>query len=227
MAKQLSHNSVRLLLALSFSSLVSFGFFIGRFLATGSTDYWFLVWNLALAWIPVGLSLWLLARLRRHRWLTPANIILSFLWLGFLPNTFYIASDIIHLQDSGQIGMLYDLVMLLSFTFSGFILGYLSLFKIHQRLKKTLSPLYSGLVVAIVLALCSFAIYLGRYLRWNSWDVLINPAGVIFDVSEPFISPSSHPQVFTTSLMFFVLLGSIYAVAYQLIKIARSSSSDL
>jgi uncharacterized membrane protein len=83
------------------------------------------------------------------------------------------------------------------------------------------------MMVAVVLLLCSFAIYLGRYLRWNSWDVLINPAGIIFDVSEPFISPTSHPQAFTTTLMFFVLLGSIYAVIYRLIQIARASSHDL
>jgi uncharacterized membrane protein len=74
-----------------------------------------------------------------------------------------------------------------------------------------------------VLLLCSFAIYLGRYLRWNSWDVLFNPAGLVFDVSEPFINPTSHPQVFTTTLMFFVLLASIYIVCYQLVALAREA----
>jgi uncharacterized membrane protein len=64
---------------------------------------------------------------------------------------------------------------------------------------------------------------MGRYLRWNSWDVLFNPAGLIFDVSEPFVNPAGHPQVFTTTLMFFVLLGSIYAVGYQLVSLAREA----
>jgi uncharacterized membrane protein len=218
------HQLGRVLIA---SSLVSLLFYAGRVAVTTSFDYWFMSWNLFLAWVPLGFAAWLLHRLKTSAWKTPGNIILTLLWLGFLPNTFYIASDIIHLQPANHISVLYDVVMMLSFTFNGFLLGYLSLFRVHRQLRRRFSPRQSQLMVAVVLLLCSFAIYLGRYLRWNSWDVLINPAGIIFDVSEPFISPTSHPQAFTTTLMFFVLLGSIYAVIYRLIQIARASSHDL
>lgn len=220
-------NRRRLLYTLAFSSLISLGLFAGRVMATGSYNYWFMAWNLLLAWLPLGFGWWLIRHLQDNAWLEWGSILLALLWLGFLPNTFYIASDIIHLQVNDSISLLYDIVMLLSFTFNGFVLGYLSLFSVHRRVRKGVGARLSNLFVATVLLLCSFAIYLGRYLRWNSWDVLINPAGIIFDISEPFINPRSHPQAFTTTLMFFVLIGSIYAVIYNLAKIAKDSHGDL
>lgn len=211
-------------LTLGLSSAISLVLFIGRVVATNQPTYWFLVWNLFLAWVPLGFAWWLIARLNRTPWLSLANILLSLLWLGFLPNAFYISSDLIHLaRHTGSVSLLYDVVMFLSFTFNGFLLGFLSLFGIQAQLKKRVSGHTAGSLVAVVLVLCSFAIYLGRYLRWNSWDIVVSPAGLIFDVSDPFINPGNHPQVFTTTLMFFVLLGSIYLICYQLVAIAKQN----
>ncbi len=213
----------QLLVTLGLSSAVSVALFAGRVFATHQPTFWFLVWNLFLGWLPLVFAWWLVARLQTKPWLSFGSILLTFLWLGFLPNAFYIASDIIHIAAVAPTNLLYDVVMLLSFTFNGFILGYLSLYAIHGELKKRLTGRGAAIVVAGVLLLCSFAIYLGRYLRWNSWDILVNPTGLIFDVSEPFINPSGHPQVFTTTLMFFILLGSVYAVSYQLVRIAKQN----
>jgi uncharacterized membrane protein len=213
----------QLLVTLGLSSAVSLGLLAGRIFATQHYTYWFLAWNLVLAWVPLGLAWWLIARIRTTPWLSFGNLLLTVVWLGFLPNAFYIASDIIHLTETANISLLYDVVMFLSFTFNGFVLGYLGLYGIHQSLKKRLSWQMSYGIITGVLLLCSFAIYLGRYLRWNSWDILINPAGLIFDVSEPFINPSDHPQVFTTTAMVFVLLISFYAVSYHLVTLARQN----
>lgn len=215
----------QLLITLGLSSAVSLGLLVARFIATQQTTYWFLAWNLVLAWVPLGLAWWLIARLRTTPWLNFWNLLLTVLWLGFLPNAFYIASDIIHLTETGNISILYDVVMFLSFTFNGFVLGYLGLYGIHQQLQKRLGRQASYTVAAGVLLLCSFAIYLGRYLRWNSWDILVNPAGLIFDVSEPFVNPSNYPRAFTTTAMVFVLLMSVYAVSYQLVKLAKHNQA--
>ncbi|HSX23761.1 MAG TPA: DUF1361 domain-containing protein, partial [Candidatus Saccharimonadales bacterium] len=74
---------------------------------------------------------------------------------------------------------------------------------------------YGIVVITCVFALISFAIYLGRSLRWNTWDLLVNPAGLLFDISERVLHPLSHPQVFVTTLTFFVLLTSIYLVVWN------------
>ncbi len=213
----------RLLVVLLLSTSVSVALLLVRMFSTGTSDYWFLAWNLLLAWIPLGFSCWLVLRLKTTAWLAWPNLLLTVLWLGFLPNAFYIVSDLIHVQATGDISILFDVVMMVSFIWNGFVLGYLSLYLVHRQLRRRLAPIQADGLVALALLLCSFAIYLGRYLRWNSWDVLVNPAGVIFDVSEPFINPASNPQAFTTTLMFFVLLGSIYIVGYQLITILRTT----
>jgi uncharacterized membrane protein len=85
----------------------------------------------------------------------------------------------------------------------------------HRLLLSRLSRHTSHSIIAVVLLVCSFAIYLGRDLRWNSWDALLHPAGILFDVSDPIFSPSTHHDAFTTTLMFFILLGAIYIVAWQ------------
>lgn len=203
--------------ALLLSNLVSILLFGLRVIATRNTAYWFLFWNLLLGWTPV-LFVWLLlAVLRRHSWREPLPVVLTLLWLGFLPNSFYLMSDLIHLQNTGDIGVLFDVVLFLSCIWNGLVAGMLSIVWVHQALIKRKSKVAAAGLVGGVLAVTSFAIYLGRTLRWNSWDVLINPAGLLFDVSERVINPLAHPQVLVTTLTFFVLLSSIYLVVWQFI----------
>jgi uncharacterized membrane protein len=120
------------------------------------------------------------------------------------------------LQSSGEVGLLYDTAMISSFVINGLLLGYISLFVVHQILKKYLTRREAYLLAQFTLLLCSFAIYLGRYLRWNTWDIIINPAGLIFDVSDRIINPASHTHTFVITLTFFVVLGSVYGVVYRL-----------
>jgi uncharacterized membrane protein len=213
--------SGRLLYALGFSSAVSVFLFVSRAVHYDTHAYWFLNWNLFLAWLPL-LFAWQLYRWTQTRpWLSWQGIVLTILWLGFLPNSFYLTSDLIHLQSTAVINVLYDTVMLLSFALNGLILGYISLYLVHSQLVKRIRPRAASITVAGVLLLCSFAIYLGRYLRWSSWDVIINPAGILFDVSDRIINPVSHPQTFVTTATFFLLLGSLYLVIWEMTEFLK------
>lgn len=212
----------RVVLALGFSSSVSILLFVVRAIRYDSLDYWFLSWNLFLAWLPL-LFAWQLHKwLKNKPWLSWQAMVLTFLWLGFLPNSFYISSDLIHLPFFSVGTILYDVVLLLSFSINGYLLGFFSVLIFHRALLKRLRLRSAHLLIAGILLLCSFAIYLGRYLRWNTWDVLINPAGLLFDVSDRLLNPSSHPQTFVTTLSFFALLGSIYVVVWQMVRAADS-----
>lgn len=203
------------------SSLVSVGFFLWGAQRNHSFVYWYLVWNLFLAWLPL-LLVWLLLKLLKHKsWSSWPGIGLSLLWLGFLPNSFYLVSDYIHLESVRRVDILFDSVMITSFVCNGLILGFISLYLLHLELRKRLPPANAARAVAAVLLLCSFAIYLGRDLRWNTWDIFINPAGIIFDVSDRFINPDGHPQMFITTATFFVLLGTLYFVMWQIIQALR------
>ncbi len=184
--------------------------------------YYFLFWNLALAWIPLGFALWLRQRLRATAWVSPGNILLTLLWLGFLPNSFYMLSDLIHLTNTGEISVLFDAVLLFSFIFNGFVSGFMSLYILHSALIKRIRASIAHGIVATIILLCSFAIYLGRSLNWNTWDIIDRPAGLLFDVSERIINPIAHPQAFVTTATFFLLIGSVYLVIWQIIGVLRS-----
>jgi uncharacterized membrane protein len=205
--------------ALLLSNAVSVGLFGIRLLATGSTHYWFLFWNLLLAWVPVLLAWLLKNRLTQDSWWRPLPVLLTGAWLGFLPNSFYLMSDLIHLQSTGDIGVLFDVVLFLSCIWNGVVAGMLSLVWVHNDIRQRLSAGYAAWLMAAILAATSFAIYLGRALRWNTWDTLINPSGILFDVSERVVNPLAHPQIFVTTLTFFLLLGSMYRVIWAYVQL--------
>lgn len=213
---------VRLLSVLGLLSLVSIGFYIGSVISSHNLTYWYLIWNLFLAWLPL-FFVWILIKyLRHHSWSGWGGTILSLLWFIFLPNSFYIVSDFIHLGDIGQLNVQYDAVMFLMFALSGLMLGYVSLYMVHQLLLRRLKRSTCHALIALVLLLCSYAIYLGRDLRWNSWDAFLHPAGVIFSLSDPLINPSTHHDAFTTTLTFFVLLCTLYVAGWQSLRVFRS-----
>jgi len=183
--------------------------------ANRSLEFAYMIWNLFLAWIPLLLSLALVRLLRRRLWSSWEALGLTLLWLLFLPNSFYMISDFIHIQDVLRHNLLYDVVMFTAFILTAVFVGFSSLYIVHAELRKRLSLRSSSIVTAIVLFMCSFAIYLGRELRWNSWDVFTNPAGILFDVSDHLIHPLQSGDMFTTTVSFFVLLGSLYVVGWQ------------
>lgn len=207
-----------LLRALLVSNALSLLLLAARMLSTGSTRFWYMTWNLLLAWLPVMFAYFCTKRHVAKGKLGLGVVLLAILWLGFLPNSFYLLSDLIHLRPTGQISVLYDAVMLGSFIFNGFIAGYMSVYIMHKHLLRFSQEMVAAVLICVVFLLCGFAVYLGRTLRWNSWDVLLNPAGILFDVSDGIINPFEHPQIILTTTTFFLITGSFYFVLYEAIK---------
>ncbi len=188
---------------------------------TGSWRYYFIVENLLLAWLPLIFSWWLVRRLASRRWFSWGNVILSLLWLIFLPNTWYVLTDFVHLEPTGQISEVYDVVMIAALVFSGFILGFASLYVIHRQLRRRFGELSAAAAVSAVLLVSSFAIYLGRDLRWSTWDIVKNPSGIILNVSDRLIHPLSYSRAINMTGLFFVVLGLFYLAFWQWFKPVR------
>lgn len=196
-----------------------------RMLDTDTTRYWFIPWNLLLAWAGLFFG-WLLAnQLRVRRWLSWQNIILSILWLAFLPNTWYVITDFLHVYPTGEISELYDILLVGTTAFSGFILGFTSLRLIHNELLERLSPRASWTLVEAAILLSSFAIYLGRVLRWNSWDIVTNPGGLIVNVSDRIADPLGNPHALNMTGLFFVTLSIAYLAFYRGTMVLTSGRS--
>jgi uncharacterized membrane protein len=211
----------RLGLALAAASLASVALFLAGAMRNHSLTFDYLIYNLVLAWIPLGLTLWLQRMLRTKLWSGWAPFLLTLFWLGFLPNTFYMISDYIHLQEVARVDLIYDVIMFSSFILNAFMLGLVSLYIVHGELRKRVSLAVSWWMIAATIFLTSFAIYIGRDLRWNTWDVLLNPASILFDVSDRLLAPHQHPEMFTTTLGFGVLISSIYVVLWYAARALR------
>jgi uncharacterized membrane protein len=112
--------------------------------------------------------------------------------------------------------------MFTAFIYTAAVLGLCSVYLVHLELKKRFKDSTAAGLIAGVLLVCSIAIYLGRDLRWNTWDLLVNLPGLLFDISDRLLDPLAHPQMFSTVGAFFLLLGSMYIVAWHLVRLLRS-----
>ena len=180
--------------------------------------YLFLIYNLFLAWIPLFFTLILKRTLNKHSWLGWRAILITFFWLLFLPNSFYIFTDLIHLQSFSSVDALFDIVTILLFAINGAIIGMISLYWVHKELIKRLGNTWSGIIITLIIIACSFAIYLGRYLRWNSWDILLNPLTLLFYITNPFFETRTQSETFSTTLVFASLIGSCYIILLESYK---------
>lgn len=188
-------------------------------ITTTSGWYGFLIWNLFLATVPLVLSTRLRSVLQRRRWSDWSAIAWSLAWIVFLPNSFYLVSDYIHLADIAPTDILFMSVVFTSFIFLGMLLGFASVYQVHRELRKRFTALIATSWIGVLFFANACAIYIGRDLRWNSWDVLFSPAGLLFDISERVLRPADYPNMMVTVLLFFALLTSLYGVFWAWAKL--------
>jgi uncharacterized membrane protein len=212
---------VKLGMALGVSSLTSVGLYIAGVWGSHERDFGFMMWNLFLAWLALAITLWLERTLNRSLWSSWYALAMTALWIVFLPNTFYMITDLIHVQELTQTDLMYGVVMLASFIFNGVMLGLISLYIVHWELQKRLKARTAYILIELSILVCSFAIYIGRELRWNTWDILVNPAALLFDASDRIINVQQHPRAVTITLSFFILISTAYAIVLHIARAAR------
>ena len=202
-----SRARLTLVFVLGLSISLSIMLVLGRVIMTGQGRFLFLIWNLFLAVVPFSLStlLGIATGPLRARLLVPVGAA----WLLFFPNAPYILTDLFHLNARPGVPLWYDLAVILSCAWNGLMLAYASLSDM-QRLVQQRLGLWAGWAFATVaLLLSSFGIYLGRYLRFNSWDVLANPLTLFYDILNRVLHPFAFPGTWGVTLVFglFLLIG--------------------
>ena len=179
----------------------------GRVVMTGKLLFLFLIWNLFLAVIPFALStlLSISAGRLRARILVPVSVA----WLLFFPNAPYLLTDLFHLNARPGVPLWYDLALILSCAWNGLMLAYASLTDMQRLVQSRLGVWVGWGFATVALLLSSFGIYLGRYLRFNSWDVLANPLTLFYDIVNRILHPFSFPGTWGVTLVFgvFLLIG--------------------
>jgi uncharacterized membrane protein len=177
-----------------------------RIARTGTVTYVFLVWNLFLAVIPAVAAAMLGRARTRFGQVTCAG-----LWLLFLPNAPYLVTDFVHLRPRPPMPLWYDIALLLSCAATGLLLGYVSVADMQRVVAKRFGTATSWCCAALGLMLSGFAIYLGRFLRWNSWDIVADPTGLLAQILMRLANPIAHPRTYGVTAVYGVglLLGYV------------------
>ena len=186
-----------------------FSISILRAFKTGTTTYLFLNWNLFLAGIPILLSTLMVDMDARNAGARQLPF-LFFGWLIFFPNAPYILTDFFHFRDRMVMPMWFDLGILIAFSWTGMLMGLKSLHDIELIIRKRFSDLKSSLLIILILFMSSFGVYLGRIVRWNSWDAITEPVNVFTDIMARVIFPMDHPRAWGMTILYGIILNMIY-----------------
>jgi uncharacterized membrane protein len=202
------------------SMVFSVGMTSARAIYSGHITFIFLVWNLFLAWIPYCISQWLYYYQQKIK----SNLLLTAIvaaWLAFVPNTFYILTDLYHIGDGYNdfsMPQWFDLAMLLSFAWNGLLLGILSVRHIEKVIEKRFGIKHELLFLYPVMWLNALGVYVGRYLRFNSWDVLSNPFSLIRDIAHVLLHPFTERYATGMIICFSILMTLFYMTLKKISK---------
>lgn len=196
----------KLLVALTAFTLLLIGV---RIYVYGNWTFAFMAVNLFLAWVPFGLSRWLVKIAGGwKRW------VLFAVWLLFLPNAFYIVTDLVHLRTGRQAPLWYDVLLLFSSAVVGLIMAFESLYRVEQWLRQFLNNRQLFLVISSVFWLSAFGVYLGRYLRWYSWDIITQPLSLLETIWVRCFYPMQYLHTWGMTALF----GCFFMLLYYLLK---------
>ncbi len=178
---------------------------LARCRLTATTQYSFLWWNLFLAWIPLLCSIAVSGISRRA-----PRLVLSAAWLFFFPNAPYLLTDFVHFRTITGFAWWYDVGMLAIFACLGLMLALVSLRPFHVRWAERYGPSSGWWFVIGVALLAGFGVYLGRFLRLNSWDIVFQPGRVVGDFLEVLTTPTLYPRAVGMTLLFAGILLLCY-----------------
>jgi uncharacterized membrane protein len=208
------------LLGLVAGSLFCVALVLVRYAVSGSTDYFGLIWNLFLAWIPFALAVAAYDRWRRHG-AGAALLVLGALWLLFFPNAPYLVTDFVHLQHRDGAPYWYDAVTVAAFAWAGVLLGFASLFLVQTVVRQWRGVLTGWIFAGVAIALGSLGIYLGRFLRLNSWSAVEHPTLLPRIVHTVARNPFAYQEAIGVVVLFTVALGLAYFLLYSLTVVGR------
>jgi uncharacterized membrane protein len=191
---------------LSAASVICMTLVAARMAYSDSARYANLIWNLFLAWIPFVLAYAAYVLSWRRALLYFVIPAFAFLWLIFFPNAPYILTDLQHLsQETSKVPLWYDVILLIWFSWTGMLLGIVSLNLMQEIIKRQAGRAASWVFVLGVAALSSIGLYVGRFIRLNSWDILKNPIELTSNIFDWLTDPSLRSAGFILLYTLFFL----------------------
>ena len=191
------------------SVVFSLGLLMARVLVTGLITYMMLPWNLFLAYIPLAITRRMKKDLQllEHQW---KFVLVLGVWLLFIPNSFYIITDLFHLTHIDSAPKWFDLLLLFSFAWNGLIFGVLSTRQMELFTHLQWGAPFSRVFVFAVMWLSAFGVYIGRYLRYNSWDIFTDPFSLLSEIGEMMLHPFNYGFAWGMTLCYAAFMSLVY-----------------
>jgi uncharacterized membrane protein len=212
------------MLALTFASIICVALVLTRIIWTRQIHYGFLIWNLFLAWVPLMFAMVARDLSRRGRERTWRFWGIAGAWLLFFPNAPYILTDLTHLTTKFYRHFWIDMTLILTCAFTGLVLGFVSLYLMHSVVTQRFGRFAGWLFVAVCMGLCSFGIYIGRFLRFNSWDIFLRPDKIYRGLETWLQTRVPHMSSTAFLILFATFLFVTYVMLYALTHLPRHQS---
>ena len=209
-----SRRRLATILGLFAASLFCITLVLVRNMHSSDVNFRYLIWNLFLAWIPFVLAIFVYDRWRRRR-RGVLLFVLGVLWLLFFPNAPYIATDFVHLEQDPGAPYWYDAVMIAAFAWMGVLLGFASLYLMQTVVRQWRGAVAGWIFAFTAIGLGSLGIYLGRFLRLNSWDAVDHPSVLPRILHAVARDPFRYQEAIAVTVLFTIALSFAYFLLYS------------
>ncbi len=191
-------------------TILAVAFNIGRAVMLHRPADLYLSWNMFLAILPLFVSTFIVWYIARPHVYKIVIVFAGLIWLALFPNAPYLLTDFIHLRAGGPLPIWYNIMMFFSAAWVGMLATFYSLNEIEILIRRVWSSTATWLALSGIMLLTSFGIYIGRFLRWNSWDVFMNPRELVVDIWLVFSDPGKHADAALFTGLFFIFIMIAY-----------------
>lgn len=221
-----NRHSIAVFILLNMACLICILLVVARIAYSDSRGNTGLIWNLFLAWIPFVLAYAAHAISWRRNWLYFVIPAIAILWLLFFPNAPYMLTDLQDLaRGRGGAPLWYDVIIVGWCSWTGMLLGIISLYLMQDIIFRRFGRATGWIFVFVISAASSFGMYVGRFVRLNSWDILQNPTETTMEILGLVIDPTMRLAAFTIlyTLFFLFIFMLLYSFSHMLTEqVARS-----
>lgn len=218
--------SISVFILLNIACAVCIGLVAARVAYSESDRHLGLIWNLFLAWIPFILAYFAHAVSWRRVSLYFIIPAIAILWLIFFPNAPYMLTDLQDLaREPGGAPLWYDVIIVVWCSWTGMLLGIISLYLMQDIILRSISRAAGWIFVFAISSLSSFGMYIGRFVRLNSWDILQDPAETAMEILGIVVDPSMRLAAFIFLYTFFFLF--VFLLLYSFGHMLREQSSPV
>jgi uncharacterized membrane protein len=181
-----------------------------RVILFGNTSFIYILWNILLAFVPFFISSILILNTNKSNIIKPVFIIGFIFWFIFLPNAPYVITDFIHLGRIHAVPIMYDIFLLFTSASAALLMGLYSLSHMEKMLLLKFPKKVTNILIAIIILFTSFGMYLGRFLRFNSWDLFISHNSIAFGIWNALSNPNNLMNIYSYTILFFIFIYVSY-----------------